>query len=65
MPITIDGNGTIGGITAGGLPDGTADAEAAEASRATIRTKYATMQTSIENAVVTADIKTALDGGAA
>jgi hypothetical protein len=23
MPITIDGNGTIGGLTAGGLPDGT------------------------------------------
>tara|TARA_R110002012_G_scaffold101676_1_gene240995 strand:+ start:11210 stop:11629 length:420 start_codon:yes stop_codon:yes gene_type:complete len=41
-----------------------ADAEAAEASRATIRTKYATMQTSIDAASSTAEIKTALNGGA-
>jgi hypothetical protein len=40
-----------------------ADADAAEASRATIRTKYATMQTSIDNAADTAAIKTALEAG--
>lgn len=38
-----------------------ADTDAAEASRATIRTKYATMQTSIDNAADTAAIKTALN----
>ena len=37
-----------------------ADATAAEASRAAIRTKYATMQTEIEAASTTAEIKTAL-----
>jgi len=41
-----------------------ADTDAAEAARATIRTKYTTMQTSIEDAATTADIKTALKGGA-
>ena len=41
-----------------------ADTDAAEASRVTIRAKYATMQVSIENAATTADIKTALEGGA-
>ena len=41
-----------------------ADIDAAEASRVTIRTKYATMQASIEDAATTADIKTALEGGA-
>ena len=41
-----------------------ADADAAEASRATIRTKYATMQTSIDAASTTAEIKVALNGGA-
>ena len=40
-----------------------ADAEAAEASRATIRTKYAAMQASIDAASSTAEIKTALKGG--
>ena len=40
-----------------------ADAEAAEASRAAIRTKYATMQTGIDAASSTAEIKTALNGG--
>jgi len=40
-----------------------ADTDAAEAARATIRTKYTTMQTSIDNAATTADIKTALEGG--
>ena len=40
-----------------------ADAEAAEASRAAIRTKYATMQTGIEAANSTSEIKTALNGG--
>lgn len=38
-----------------------ADADAAEASRAAIRTKYATMQTAIDAATTTAEIKTALD----
>ena len=37
-----------------------ADATAAEASRAAIRTKYATMQTEIDAATTTAEIKTAL-----
>ena len=41
-----------------------ADADAAEASRAAIRTKYATMQASIEAASTTAEIKVALNGGA-
>ena len=41
-----------------------ADTDAAEASRVTIRAKYATMQVSIEDAATTADIKTALEGGA-
>jgi len=41
-----------------------ADTDAAEASRATIRTKYATMQTSIDAASTTAEIKLALNGGA-
>lgn len=36
------------------------DTDAAEAARATIRTKYATMQTSIDAAKTTAEIKTAL-----
>ena len=40
-----------------------ADAEAAEASRAAIRTKYATMQTGIEAANSTSEIKAALNGG--
>jgi len=39
-----------------------ADTEAAEASRATIRTKYAAMQTSIDEATTTELIKTALKG---
>jgi len=38
------------------------DTDAAEASRATIRTKYATMQTSIDEATTTELIKTALKG---
>jgi len=38
-----------------------ADTDAAEASRAAIRTKYATMQTAIDAATTTAEIKTALD----
>ena len=42
-----------------------ADADAAEASRATIRTKYATMQTSIDAASTTAEIKVALNGDSA
>lgn len=37
-----------------------ADATAAEAARAAIRTKYATMQTEIDAASTTAEIKTAL-----
>ena len=37
-----------------------ADATAAEAARAAIRTKYATMQDAIEAATTTAEIKTAL-----
>ena len=37
-----------------------ADTDAAEASRAAIRTKYATMQDAIEAATTTAEIKTAL-----
>ena len=37
-----------------------ADTDAAEASRAAIRTKYATMQTEIDAATTTAEIKTAL-----
>ena len=37
-----------------------ADATAAEAARAAIRTKYATMQTEIDAATTTAEIKTAL-----
>ena len=37
-----------------------ADTDAAEAARATIRTKYATMQTEIDAATTTAEIKTAL-----
>jgi len=41
-----------------------ADTDAAEASRVTIRAKYATIQVSIEDAATTADIKTALEGGA-
>ena len=40
-----------------------ADAEAAEVSRAAIRTKYATMQTGIEAANSTSEIKAALNGG--
>jgi len=40
-----------------------ADTDAAEALRATIRTKYATMQTSIGAATTTAEIKTALEAG--
>ena len=39
-----------------------ADGYSAEASRETIRSKYATMQTSIDNAASTADIKIALSG---
>jgi hypothetical protein len=35
MPITIDGNGTIGGITAGGLPDGTVDTDMLAANAVT------------------------------
>ncbi len=42
-----------------------ADADAAEASRATIRTKYATMQASIDAASTTAEIKVALNGDSA
>ena len=38
-----------------------ADTDAAEASRAAIRTKYATMQTAIDAATTTAEIKVALD----
>ena len=38
-----------------------ADTDAAEASRAAIRTKYATMQTSIDAATSTAEIKAALE----
>ena len=38
-----------------------ADADAAEAARADIRAKYATMQTEIDAATTTAEIKTALD----
>ena len=38
-----------------------ADTDAAEAARADIRTKYATMQTEIDAATTTAEIKTALD----
>ena len=41
-----------------------ADTDGAEASRATIRAKYATMQTSIDAASTTAEIKVALNGGA-
>ena len=41
-----------------------ADTDSAESSRVTIRAKYATMQVSIEDAATTADIKTALEGGA-
>jgi len=41
-----------------------ANTDAAEASRATIRTKYATMQTSIDAASTTGEIKVALNGGA-
>lgn len=37
-----------------------ADTDAAEAARAAIRTKYATMQTAIDAATTTAEIKTAL-----
>jgi hypothetical protein len=37
------------------------DADAAEAARADIRAKYATMQTEIDAATTTAEIKTALD----
>ena len=37
-----------------------ADTDAAEAARAQIRTKYATMQTEIDAATTTAEIKTAL-----
>ena len=37
------------------------DTDAAEASRATIRTKYATMQTGIDAATTTAEIKAALE----
>lgn len=37
-----------------------ADTDAAEAARAEIRTKYATMQTEIDAATTTAEIKTAL-----
>lgn len=38
-----------------------ADADAAEAARAAIRTKYETMQTAIDAAATTAEIKTALE----
>ena len=38
------------------------DVDAAEASRASIRSRYATMQTSIDNAASAADIKIALSG---
>ena len=38
------------------------DATAAETARAAIRTKYATMQTNIDNATNIAEIKTALGG---
>ena len=38
------------------------DVDAAEASRASIRSRYATMQLSIDNAASTADIKIALSG---
>ena len=38
-----------------------ADTDAAEAARADIRTKYATIQTEIDAATTTAEIKTALD----
>ena len=37
------------------------DTDAAEAARATIRSKFATMQTSIDAATTTAEIKTALE----
>ena len=37
------------------------DTDAAETSRAAIRTKYATMQTNIDAATTTAEIKTALE----
>jgi hypothetical protein len=35
MAITINGNGTIGGITAGGLPDGTVDTDMLAANAVT------------------------------
>lgn len=35
MAITINGNGTIGGITAGGLPDGTVDTDVLAANAVT------------------------------
>ena len=41
-----------------------ADTDAAEAARATIRTKYATMQNDIDAASSTADLKAILEGGA-
>lgn len=40
-----------------------ADTDAAEAARATIRTKYATMQNDIDAASSTADLKAILEGG--
>ena len=40
------------------------DATAAETARAAIRTKYADMQTAIDAASTTAEIKTAINGGA-
>jgi hypothetical protein len=64
MPITIDGSGTITGLSAGGLPDSsitTADiSNAAETARQAIREKYAAIQTQIDAATTPDEIKVAL-----
>jgi len=63
MPITINGSGTVTGISAGGLPDAciTTDALAAEAARQGIRDRYAEVQVAIDAAADPDEIKAALE----
>ena len=61
MAITINGNGTIGGITAGGLPDGTVDTDMLAANAVT-EAKLGT-KTFVSYAVICDEKAYNVDGG--
>jgi hypothetical protein len=58
MPITINGSGTITGLSTGGLPDGSVDADTLASNAVT------TVKINDDAASSTADLKAILEGGA-